>query len=153
MNITTRFATLEDIETLKQFEQALIQIERPMDDTLKQQEPINYYDLEALITSENADILLALDDEHIIGCGYGAEKTHDDKFQEERYGYVGFIYVQDSYRGKGVGQVILTGLKHWFKQRNLTEIRLKVYASNAKAIKAYEAAGFSAHLLEMKMHL
>ena len=59
MEINTRIASLSDLETLKAFEQALIEVERPMDDSLRQEGVIYYYDLEELITSENSDILVA----------------------------------------------------------------------------------------------
>ena len=154
MEINTRIASLSDLETLKAFEQALIEVERPMDDSLRQEGVIYYYDLEELITSENSDILVALDEDKIIGCGYGLIKQHErDIFVTTDYGYIGFMYVKDEYRGKGVGQVILVGLNEWFKSRNMKEVRLKVYENNPKAIKAYEKAGFKKKLIEMKMNI
>lgn len=154
MTIDTRIANLDDLETLKAFEQALIEVERPMDDSLRQQGLMYYYDLEELITSENSDVLIALDEGKIIGCGYGMIKQHErDIFVTTDYGYIGFMYVKDAYRGKGVGQAILQGLNEWFKSRNMKEVRIKVYENNPKAIKAYEKAGFQKKLIEMKMNI
>ena len=37
--------------------------------------------------------------------------------------------------------------------QNVTELRLDVYINNIAAIKAYEKAGFTSHMIEMRMSL
>ncbi|MDF1868512.1 MAG: GNAT family N-acetyltransferase, partial [Saprospiraceae bacterium] len=54
-----RPATLDDLETLFEFEQGVISAERPFDATLKP-EKINYYDLSALIQSSDSEVIIAL---------------------------------------------------------------------------------------------
>ena len=49
-NITTRKASLSDLETLRRFEQGVINAERPFDPTLKK-DHIQYYDIETMITA------------------------------------------------------------------------------------------------------
>jgi ribosomal protein S18 acetylase RimI-like enzyme len=41
----------------------------------------------------------------------------------------------------------------WAKERGLTEVRLEVYSVNQSAIKAYEKAGFTPNLLEMRLEI
>lgn len=149
MKITIRTATLGDLKILREFEQALIQIERPMNPTLQQEGKIYYYDIEAQLASENSEILLAVDGNEVVGCGRGDTRKNEDQFQESHHGYIGFIYVKDSHRGKGVGQIILQGLMDKFKAEGLKEVRLNVYEENPRAIRAYEKIGFSKNMIEM----
>lgn len=152
MNMTTRAATLDDLEALNVLQQALIEVERPMDASLRQQGTIYYYDLAELITSEKSEVLVVCNQEEIVGCGYGLIKPHDrDIYITTHYGYIGFMYVKEAYRGKGLGQVILNKLVEWLKSRGMSDIRLQVYQNNPNAIKAYEKAGFQSHLIEMQL--
>ena len=60
--ITTRAAIQEDLPILLEFEQGLINFERPFDPTLKD-EKISYYDIKAMILSDdvqNASSVLVL---------------------------------------------------------------------------------------------
>jgi GNAT superfamily N-acetyltransferase len=61
------------------------------------------------------------------------------------------MYVEPAYRGKGVNQLIIAALKAWALSRQLTELRLDVYHTNTNAIRAYEKAGFTQYLLNMRM--
>ncbi|OJJ19580.1 hypothetical protein BKI52_22495 [marine bacterium AO1-C] len=152
MDIDIRVATLDDLATLNEFQQALIQVERPMDASLRQEGLMYYYDLGKLIKSEKSDVFVACQQDEIVGSGYGLIKSHErDIFVTKEYGYIGFMYVKEQYRGQGVGQLVLKKLVEWFEVRNITDIRLQVYKNNPKAIKAYEKAGFQQHLIEMQL--
>jgi GNAT superfamily N-acetyltransferase len=61
------------------------------------------------------------------------------------------MYVEPAYRGKGVNQLIIDELKAWARSQNLTELRLDVYTTNDTAIRAYEKAGFTPYLINMRM--
>jgi GNAT superfamily N-acetyltransferase len=63
------------------------------------------------------------------------------------------MYVVPEYRGKGVNRKIIEVLKQWSVSQNVTEVRLEVYIKNLAAIKAYEKAGFTPHMMEMRMGL
>ena len=57
MKYVTRLATLDDIPTLLEFEQGVINAERPMDPTIKDGD-INYYDISEIITSNESDVFV-----------------------------------------------------------------------------------------------
>jgi ribosomal protein S18 acetylase RimI-like enzyme len=63
------------------------------------------------------------------------------------------MYVRTEHRGKGVNQKILDALLDWARESGLTEVRLEVYNENQPAVRAYDKAGFTANLLEMRMEL
>jgi len=150
--VQIRKAIESEIESLLIFEKEIINTERPFDNTLKDGE-IHYYDLIELIRSDKAELLVAVVNNEIVGSGY-AKILRADVFQKyKEYAYLGFMYVKPGFRGQGINQKILNGLIDWAKGQNLTEIRLEVYDKNTKAKNSYLKAGFTPHLLEMRLEI
>lgn len=147
--ITTRRATLADLPVLLEFEQGIIQAERPMDPTLKP-DPISYYDVGAMITSEDVEVIVAVDGDLIVGSGYAKEKASDHYVEPATHCFLGFMFVREEYRGKGINGLVTEALLVWARARGLTEVRLRVYEDNPGAIRAYEKVGFKKHLVEMR---
>ncbi|WP_108868152.1 GNAT family N-acetyltransferase [Aquimarina aquimarini] len=147
-----RPAHTEDLPVLLHFEQKIIETERPMDPTLKKGK-ISYYDIESYITAKHTEVIVAEIDGKVIGSGYGQIRDRKDFFKQRQLGYIGFIYVEEAHRGKGISQQILQTLNNWFKTKGIEEIRLTVYEKNPRAIKAYEKAGFEKHFVEMRINL
>ena len=150
--ILTRKATLNDIDTLLVFEQGVIKAERPFDITLKP-DPLHYYDIEEMITAPHIELVVAELENKIIGSGYARLENSKHYLQHSKHAYLGFMYVDPNYRGKGVNQKIIEALKNWAVLQNVAEMRLDVYFNNDMAIKAYEKAGFTKHMIEMRMEI
>jgi GNAT superfamily N-acetyltransferase len=151
-NITTRKATLADMDTLQQFEQGVIAAERPFDPTLKEGH-INYYDLNELITAPHIQLVVAELDGELIGSGYARIENSKIYLRHQQHAYLGFMYVLPQHRGKGVNKIVINALKEWARSRRITELRLEVYYKNAPAIKAYEKVGFISHMIQMRQGL
>lgn len=145
-----RAATAADRPTLRRFKQALVSAERPFDPTLKRGE-LHYYDLDELLTGPDACLLVAEAAGRVIGCGYARLAPAEAFLRHARYAHLGFMYVLPACRGRGVNARLPAALKQWAASHGVTELRLKVYAQNVSARRAYEQAGFSAHLLEMRL--
>lgn len=150
--INIRSASLDDLPILYEFEQGIVEAERPFDPTIKSGQ-VNYYDIMAMILSKDTEVVAAIDGNELVGSGYLDIKKSKPFLKHEYFGYIGFMYVKHEYRGKGVGQKIIENLKSWAKSRNLNEIRLDVYDDNHRAVGAYEKAGFKKHLVEMRMEI
>lgn len=151
-NIVIRRALAADAETLRDFERNIITAERPFDPTIKSGD-IAYYDLPRLIDMDEAFVALAEADGAPIGCGF-ARKTPSRAFTEPPFhAYVGLMYVAPSYRGRGVAGAIVARLSEWARENGLTEMRLEVYPDNERAVRAYDAAGFTPYMLEMRREL
>lgn len=151
-HINIRPATLDELPILLKFEQGIIAAERPFDPTLKEGH-INYYDLKAYVQADDVAVLVAELDGEVIGSGYIKIEEGKPYYRHDRYGYIGFVYVRPERRGKGVVQHIMDGLTSWAQSQGISEIRLDVYAGNTGAIHAYERAGFSKNLVEMRVNL
>ena len=149
---TTRTATLNDLSILLGFEQGIIKTERAFDSTLGN-DPINYYDLARLITSPEAEVIVAEEYGEIVGSGYAVIKTAESFLNHERYIYLGFMFVKEDHRGKGINKQVLDALLEWARRQGLSEIRLQVYDENIPAKKAYLKAGFQPYMLVMRMDI
>ena len=150
--IIIRKASLKDLDILLRFEQGVINAERPSDSTLKDG-LIHYYDIEEMITASHIELLVAELDGHVIGSGYARIENSKPYLKHKRHAYLGFMYVDPDYRGRGVNRKIIERLKQWSISQDITEMRLDVYYNNLTAIKAYVGAGFTKHMVEMRMGL
>lgn len=151
-DIKIRQATIADLPALLEFEQGLILAERPFDPSLKPGD-INYYDLPDLMENENAKVVVAMQEEQILGCGYAIIRENKPYYKHRRYGYFGFMFVKPESRGLGINGLVMEDLKQWCISKGIRELQLRVYAENTSAIKAYEKTGFKSNMIEMKMEL
>lgn len=152
MEVLIRTATADDAEILLEFEQKIIEAERPFDDSLRAG-AIHYYDLLELIRSPAATVLLAVAGDEVIGSGYAKILPAKPYQQYREYAYLGFMYVKPAFRGMGVNRKIIQSLLEWVKRAGLTEVRLDVYEENTAAKKSYQKIGFRPNLLEMRLTL
>jgi GNAT superfamily N-acetyltransferase len=152
ITVTTREAKKEDLETLLEFEQGIIEAERPFDSSLKEGK-ISYYNLEEMIFAKNVHLIVAVIEDEIVGSGYLKIEKSGSYRKNELNGYIGFMYVKPNFRGKRISSVILESLKGWAKKQELKELRLDVYKENLGAIKSYERFGFNKSLINMKMEI
>ena len=150
--VITRKATVADLEELYRFEQGVIAAERPYDSTLKKG-TIYYYDLTEMLKDSAVEIIVAEINGKIIGSGYARIEEAKPYLRHAQHAYLGFMYVDPGYRGKGVNRKVIEALKIWAVSQNVKEFRLEVYFDNTAAIKAYEKTGFSKHMIEMRLNL
>ncbi|MFT4761688.1 MAG: ribosomal protein S18 acetylase RimI-like enzyme [Paraglaciecola sp.] len=150
--IIIRKAKIEELPILLEFEKGVFTAERPFNPTIKE-ESGHYYDIEQLILSPKSECLVAEIDEKIVGSGYALIEKAKDYFTHDEHSYLGFMYVLPEYRGRGINKMVMDELIDWSKKRGITEFRLDVYTENQGAIRAYEKAGFSNLIVEMRMKL
>jgi ribosomal protein S18 acetylase RimI-like enzyme len=151
-NIKLREATEEDMDQLLDFEQGVIQAERPFDPTLDS-DPIVYYDLHRLISSKDSNLLVATSQDRLVGAGFARIENAKPYNVHKRFCYLGFMYVLPEFRGQGINSMIIEALKEWSISKNITEMRLDVYDLNQAAMKAYMKVGFSKHMTNMRLDL
>lgn len=149
-NIIIREGTRSDHPTLLKFEQGIIAAERPFDETLVSEE-FHYYDLAARLKDPEAAVVVAEVNGNLVGSGSAIIKTGNTYNTFSRYAFLGFMYVDPAYRGKGINSLIIQALVDWSHKKGLQEIRLHVYSENVPAIKAYEKVGFKKILTEMRL--
>ena len=149
-HVIVRPANLSDLDALLAFEQAIIESERPFDATIRNGDDVHYYDLAALVSSPDAEVVVAERGGEIIGSGYARIDISKSYLVHAKHSYLGFMYVVPHHRGKGVNKKIVAALEAWSLSRGVTELQLEVYVENAAAIKAYEKSGYDGLILRMR---
>jgi len=140
-DISIRPAVNADLPKLAEFLQFLVNAERPFDVTLKEGE-IFYYDIQELILDSKSEVLVIDFNNQIIGCGYAQIRDAKPYQKHEFFGYLGFMYVDPEFRGRGYNNQLINSLKKWVLSQGITEVRLEVYSENEVAVNAYKKAGF-----------
>ncbi len=103
-----------------------------------------------MIDALEVTLVVAESDGILVGSGYARIEPAKPYLRQPLHAYLGFMYVEPAHRGKGINRMIIDALKAWALSRNITELRLDVYHANASAIQAYEKAGFSQHMINMR---
>lgn len=147
-----RQATIEDLETLYNFEQGIITVERPWDPTLDK-DPINYYDLKKYVLADDVEVVVAVINNKIVASAYAQIRVAKEYLDHERYAHLGFMFVKSEHRGKGINGEIILVLEKWIENKGVNEIRLEVYAENTNALSAYTKKGFKPHMLSMRKRI
>jgi GNAT superfamily N-acetyltransferase len=150
--ISIRAANINDLETLLAFEQGVVAAEKPLDIFLGSG-TLTYYDIPELITNKNTHLVVAVSNEELVGSGYIKIEDSNSYHKNPEHGYIGFIFVKPSFRGKKISTLILESLKRWAKEKNLKELRLDVYNNNSNAIKSYDSFGFTKSLVNMRIDI
>jgi RimJ/RimL family protein N-acetyltransferase len=147
-----RSATLDDLETLLEFEQGVIKAERPLDPFLSEGS-LFYYNIPEMIMSKHIHLIVAVSMKELVGSGYIRIEKSRHYHKNPQYGYIGFMYVKKQFRGQKISGLILETLKNWAKEKNLNELRIDVYDNNIIAMKAYERFGFTKSLVNMRIDI
>lgn len=147
--VRIRPATLADVPVLLEFEQGVVEAERPFDPTLKRTDT-RYYDIDEMICAPHMELLVADVNGKLAGCGYARIESSKPYLQHTQHAYLGFMYVLPEYRGRGINRQLIEALQTWAQAQGITELRLEVYVQNESAIKAYEKIGFIRHMYEMR---
>jgi GNAT superfamily N-acetyltransferase len=62
-----------------------------------------------------------------------------------RFALLDELYLEEAWRGKGIGAQAIAFAEEWSRARGLAAIRLEVARANSRAIELYRREGFKAH--------
>jgi len=149
-----RPATMDDVDQLRLLEKELINHERNVSKTIKEDEELRYQNIPGLIADKEKTNLLVMEmDGRLIACGFGQIRENEHIFKEPYFGYIGMVSVTNEHRGKGYGRDIIQALIAWFKTKNIQEVKLQVFTDNDGAVKAYKKLGFQDFLTFMRIEI
>ncbi len=90
-----------------------------------------------------------------VGWAFAYE-AHGELFiaePERRHGFLAEIYVVPEARGKGLGRALIAAVEDWSRGRGHKLLTIGVVAKNARAIRAYEGAGYAPYTMMMRRYL
>ena len=80
------------------------------------------------------------DDDRAVGLVF-AEARHD-RYLGQKIGVLSWIFVDDAYRGTGVGRALMDHALSWMREQGLAGAEVFVTAGNVGAVKRYLRDGF-----------
>ncbi len=90
---------------------------------------------------ENSEIYVA-EDENQTFAGYLFVGESTNLMVGKSSGFIYDIYVNEEFRGKGIGKQLIERAENYCRQRGYTRLSLMVSAHNQPALKLYESTGF-----------
>ncbi len=90
-------------------------------------------------------MLVAEREGQLAGWAFAYEEAGDVFVAEpeRRHGFLAEIYVVPEARGTGLGRALIEGCEAWSMARGHKLLTINVLARNARAIRAYEGAGYA----------
>ncbi len=135
-----RKAEYKDVETLNNFLTLLIRDERQYDLGIDENFVVtNMY--ENYIEDSSKLIIVAEENEKIVGYLYGIIKPNDDTYKYI-VAKLDALYIDSNFRNKGIATALIEYFKEWAKNQNVNKIEVNVWSKNTKAKKLYEKNAF-----------
>jgi ribosomal protein S18 acetylase RimI-like enzyme len=135
-----RKAIKEDAKTLNWLLTLLIRDEKQYDNSINENFVVtNMY--ENYIEDKNRCILVALDNNKIIGYLYGYLKEFDSTVNN-KICLLDALYVDINYRKKGVANELINSFKNWCINNNSKTIEVNVCSKNINAKNLYSKHDF-----------
>ncbi|RJO60523.1 GNAT family N-acetyltransferase [candidate division WS5 bacterium] len=100
-------------------------------------------------------IFMAETDEKTVGCGVGIirklSKKEELKYNVRNYkmGVISNLFIEESYRGKGIGTQLIHKFEEFFKEHGCKYVRMEVFALNEKAYDLYAELGYKDYLRDL----
>lgn len=94
-----------------------------------------------LYATEKAVHFIIKENKEVVACagGFIKEDIPYCFYQEEKYGFIGDVYVHPDYRNRGYARLLTSSVMNWFAQKDIHTIRL-LASSGARHL--YESLGF-----------
>lgn len=145
MPVTVRHARPEDADQIVDLWRGFVDFLSPQDDRYEAREGAyekwRDYFLNRMVDSEHATVLVAEDEGELVGVVEARVTGGHPVFKVSRHGRLFGHFVKEGHRGKGVGQMLITGAEAWFEDKDLPYYRVSVLSWLPEVKEAYEDAG------------
>jgi ribosomal protein S18 acetylase RimI-like enzyme len=105
-------------------------------------------DYENILREENTEVFIAKD-EHRKYAGHLIVGQIRGMITKLTFGYIYDIFVEEKFRGKGMGKLLLEKAKDYCRKKGHSRIALSVSATNDSAIKLYRRNGYKPERISM----
>ncbi len=115
----------------------------------------HWRDAQHLCAEKHGAMFVAEEGGAPVGWAFAYEE-HGELFvtePERRHGFLAEIYVLPEARGRGHGSRLIQSCEGWSRGRGHACLTIGVLAKNARAIRAYEGAGFAPYTVIMRRYL
>ena len=96
-----------------------------------------------------ATVVLAEEGDAIVGFVACRIRALPPYFGGGTTGFVSDVFVADSQRGRGVGELMMRRAEEWFAAQQIRRLELQVIVNNSGAHRLYERLGWRDELVQM----
>jgi GNAT superfamily N-acetyltransferase len=105
------------------------------------------------IASANGLVLVATVGGEVVGYSLNFIKDNVPVYKVRKIGYVGDLFIQKGFRGKGIGSKFKSEAFRWFRKKGMKYASICVHENNREARKLYNVWGFEDFHIEMRRKL
>lgn len=106
-------------------------------------------DLKNNLADKRFRVLVAVNENKILGYAIGKIKVSPPVFVERKFGFIDEFGVTAHARKHGVGKALVNGLLEWFKENGAADIELGVLLQNTAGVNFWRSCGFEDAQLRM----
>lgn len=103
---------------------------------------INEY-LRPAMEAENSLVLVALDEEKVVGYSYSLINEPSNLEKRGKYGNIHDVFISPAHRRKGIGEMMFGEIMKWFQSNGIDRVELDVITQNQVASSFWEKHGFT----------
>lgn len=143
-----RRATLDDINKIKYLQQELINEHAKLYDSVFYSMQENSADewlswATKKLSSREVAIFVAEKDSKMVGYVSGWIEVRAPIYSLRKVGYLSNIYVQQQFRGQGIGSTLNSAMLDWFKKQNVGFVELNVDSRAKGAVESWLKLGYA----------
>lgn len=154
-SVVIRLAIAEDIETIGQLWEQLVEHHTHLDTRLPESVPNGgrryarrLYDT---LRDDYARLLVAVVEGKVVGYVLGMiVDLAPDMFEQETSGFLADIFVAPHSRRTGAGRALVLELARWFRERGVQYYEWHVAARNVEALAFWQSVGGEAVMVRMR---
>jgi len=115
--------------------------------------PESYY--KELLDNEESDILLAKEDEIVVGFAVIRVETSPpfESLVQRKYVYIHDFGIKADQQRKGIGKLLFNACITWAKEKKVDSVELNVWEFNTKAIDFYKHFDMKSVSRKMKLNI
>ena len=142
-NVIIRKASLEDLSIIQQLNNSLFKLEKEnYDSTLVNDWPLSEEGKEYFLDLiNNHYVIVAELDNNVVGYLAGSIEEKGS-YVEIQYGEINNMFIDDKYRGNGIGKLLINNFKEYCKSKEISNIKVVASYKNKNAIEFYRKNGF-----------
>jgi ribosomal protein S18 acetylase RimI-like enzyme len=99
-----------------------------------------------LMKSEDGLVLVALDNENVIGFSLSEIRGPSLGFMRERHGYIDTVAITTACRHRGIGGKMYREIVKWFQSKGIKRVELGTTAQNKVANSFWQKQGFKVYM-------
>jgi ribosomal protein S18 acetylase RimI-like enzyme len=156
-DMTIRPATAGDAAEIGKLWEKLVAYHQALDDDLpraaRDGDRLYARSIANRLHDSHTRVLVAEENDKVVGYVLGVVvDLVPDMFEQEDGGFLADIYVEENYRGRGIGRALVEALADWFKQ-GLHHFEWHVAANNPSGLAFWRAIGGRDLMIRMRTDL